>query len=61
MAQVASQANFHFKVSKKEAHENVSSEIYLLNNDQRIDETARMIGGLEITEATIQYAKEMLS
>ena len=61
LAQVASQANFHFKVSKKEGHENVSYEIYLLNNDQRIDETARMIGGLEITEATIQYAKEMLS
>jgi len=61
LAQVVSKANFHFKVHKEESGETAISKIFILNSEERINETARMIGGLEITETTLMHAKELLS
>ena len=61
LAQVVSKANFHFKVHKEESGETAISKIFILNAEERIKETARMIGGLEITETTLMHAKELLS
>ncbi len=62
LPQVASQANRHFQVSKvsvdKVAHP--VSRIVELNEEDRIREIARMLGGVEITEATLNHAREML-
>ena len=60
LAQVASKADHHFKVYKDEKAESVISKITLLNDQERIQETARMIGGIEITATTLEHAKEML-
>lgn len=62
LPQVASQANRHFQVSKvsvdKVAHP--VSRIVELADEERIQEIARMLGGVEITEATLNHAREML-
>jgi DNA repair protein RecN (Recombination protein N) len=60
LAQVASQAQRHLRVSKTQDDGITLSHINQLSADERIEEVARMIGGIEITEATLNHAKEML-
>ncbi len=60
LPQVASQAHQHLYV-KKDQTETTSSTVTLLNADERIEEVARMLGGVNITENTLAHAKEMLS
>ena len=62
LPQVASQARQHFQVSKVAAA-HVShpvSRIALLDEAGRVDEIARMLGGVEMTDATLNHAREML-
>ncbi|MFD1123701.1 DNA repair protein RecN [Methylophilus flavus] len=60
LAQVAAQAQQHLQVSKSEQNGATLSRIRGLNVDERIEEISRMIGGLQITEATRNHAREML-
>jgi len=60
LAQVAAQAAQHLQVSKTQTAGATLSHIRSLSEDERIEEVARMSGGLEITEATRSHAKEML-
>lgn len=60
LAQVAAQAQQHLQVSKSEANGATLSRIRGLSVDERIEEISRMIGGLQITEATRNHAREML-
>lgn len=59
LPQVASQAHHHLYV-KKDQSETTSSTVNVLNFDERVEEVARMLGGVNITENTISHAKEML-
>ena len=61
LPQVAAKANNHYKVNKKQAGDSVTSEIHLLNKAERIDEIARMLGGIRVTDKAIDHAKEILS
>jgi len=61
LPQVAAKANNHYKVSKKQAGDSITSEIQLLNESERIDEIARMLGGIKVTDKAIDHAKEILS
>lgn len=61
LPQVASQAHHHFKVTKIKGTEHTSTGINVLNNEARIEEIARMIGGMELTDATRALANEMLN
>lgn len=61
LPQVASQANHHFKVEKTQQHGQTSSHIRLLSDAERIEEVARMLGGVEITSITREHAKELLA
>lgn len=58
--QVSSQADCHLLIEKNEVDGRAESSVRELNNDERVDELARMIGGIEITEKQISAAKEML-
>lgn len=58
--QVAAQADQHLLVEKQQA-EQASSIIYALADEQRIIELARMSGGVEITETTLQHARHLLN
>ncbi|MBA2657495.1 MAG: DNA repair protein RecN [Tatlockia sp.] len=57
--QVASSAHHHFVVEKYSDHEHTFSRILPLNQAEKIDEIARMLGGLTITEQTRSHAKEL--
>jgi len=61
LPQVAAQSLSHFKVSKEEINGETVSQINLLDENGRVRELARMIGGVEITDTTIEHAKELLS
>lgn len=60
LAQVASQAQQHLQVSKSEHNGSTLSHIRQLKADERVEEVARMLGGLQITETTREHAREML-
>ncbi|MCH9799237.1 MAG: DNA repair protein RecN [Betaproteobacteria bacterium] len=60
LAQVAAQAAQHLQVSKTQTDGKTLSHIQRLSDAERIEEVARMSGGLEITDATRNHAKEML-
>lgn len=60
LPQVAAQGSQHLKVSKALVDGNTLSQIEALNQTARIEEIARMLGGMEITETTRNHAKEML-
>lgn len=58
--QVASQGHQHLFVSKRSDKTNTHTQITELNRDNRIQEVARMLGGIDITERSMEHAKEML-
>lgn len=58
--QVAAQAHQHFQVSKISGDHSTHTQIRELNNQQRSEELARMLGGVDITEQTLAHAREML-
>ncbi|KAA8733696.1 DNA repair protein RecN [Acinetobacter qingfengensis] len=57
-AQVAAQSDQHLLV-KKQQTDPASSTIIILDEQQRIYELARMSGGVEINETTLQHAKQL--
>ncbi len=60
LAQVASHGHCHLQISKKTRHEQTYTHVTELSTEQRIEELARMMGGLILTEQTLSHAKEML-
>jgi len=60
LPQVAALGEHHLQVSKHAAHDTTISEIRELEEEQRIEELARMLGGIEITDQTLSHAREML-
>lgn len=61
LPQVASQAHHHLYVEKNNQTDITSSNVRLLKTEERIEEIARMLGGVNITENTRAHAKEMLT
>jgi DNA repair protein RecN (Recombination protein N) len=59
--QVAAQAQNHLQVSKISGDEQTFTNIRPLNKKQRTEEIARMLGGVEITQHTLDHAQEMLA
>lgn len=62
LPQVASQANQHFQVAKSTLDNGkTASRIDMLDAKARVEEVARMLGGLEITATTRKHARELLA
>lgn len=61
LAQVAACASEQFRVSKLLREGVASSRVERLEPDQRVEELARMLGGMQITETTRAYARELLA
>lgn len=61
LPQVAACADHQFSVVKKESKGTVTSTITPLDRPARIEEIARMLGGVKITDTTRQHAAELLS
>lgn len=60
LPQVAAQANWQWQVSKAQRDGVTLSAIQPLDEIGRVQEIARMLGGVEITEITRQHARELL-
>ena len=60
LPQVAAQANWQWQVSKATRDGVTLSAIAPLDEGGRVQEIARMLGGVEITEITRQHARELL-
>ena len=58
--QVASLAHHHLQVSKQADKRETITDVAPINEQARVDEIARMLGGLEITEQTLSHAREMI-
>ncbi|MBN9355215.1 MAG: DNA repair protein RecN [Herbaspirillum huttiense] len=61
LPQVASQANQHYQVKKRSEGGKTLSDIDGLDPKARVEEIARMLGGLEITATTRKHARELLA
>ena len=53
-------ADAHFKISKSVTDGKTYTAVTKLNHEGRRDELARIIGGVEITKTTLDYAEELL-
>ncbi|HZW25990.1 MAG TPA: DNA repair protein RecN [Gallionella sp.] len=60
LPQVAAAADHQWQVSKAVEDGSTLSRIAVLDGERRIDEIARMLGGVKITETTRKHAAEML-
>lgn len=62
LPQVAAKGHHHFKVEKQQNTENntTTTSIRKLNKAEKIQEIARLLGGIKITQNTLAHAEEML-
>ncbi len=60
LPQIAKFGDNHFRITKNVSHGRTITSINPLNEKDRIKEIARMLGGMEITKTTLEYAREML-
>ena len=60
LPQVAASADQQWQVTKGTANGKVLSKVTVLDREQRVEEIARMLGGVKITETTRKHAAEML-
>ncbi len=60
LAQVASLGHHHMQVRKESEKDETRTQIKQLDQNGRVEEIARMLGGLKITDQTRAHAKEML-
>ncbi|MDG6772728.1 DNA repair protein RecN [Thiomicrorhabdus sp. ZW0627] len=60
LAQVASHGHSHLHISKQTEGEQTFTQVVELDEQGRVEELARMMGGLKITDQTLSHAQEML-
>ena len=61
LPQVAAQAHHHFRVSKSGGDDQATAtQVRSLHPTERVNEIARMLGGIEITDTTREHAAEMI-
>jgi len=60
LPQVAASADQQWQVAKSATNGKVSSHVAVLDGKQRVEEIARMLGGVKITDTTRKHAAEML-
>ena len=61
LPQVAAKAHYHFKVEKHDDANKNTTIINLLNENERLDELAKMLSGETISLAAIENAKALIS
>lgn len=61
LAQVASKGHQHLQVVKTASKKSAESTLVELAGDSKVEEIARMLGGLKITDQSLAHAREMLA
>lgn len=59
-AQIASLADTHYRVSKTERDGRAETNVEILSGDDRVEEIARILGGIEVTRVQREAAREMI-
>lgn len=60
-AQIAALADTHLLTAKKVVDERTESSVRILNGEERINEIARIIGGINVTETQKKAARELIA
>ena len=60
LPQVASQADHQVRVAKLTDGRTSRTSLSVLKGSERVEELARMLGGVEITDSARKHAKELL-
>ncbi len=60
LPQVASSGDVHFRVCKTAKGDRTLTSVDRLDEEQRVEEVARMLGGRELTSLSISHAEEMI-
>src|SRR5690606_26032715 len=60
LPQVAAQGHQHLFVYKQRGEDVTSSAIKQLSHAERVEEVARMLGGIDLTEESLAHARQML-
>ena len=61
LPEVAAQGHHHLHVNKVTRKDTTLTHIDTLDADQKVQEIARMLGGVKITEQTLAHAKELIA
>ena len=59
LPQIAAMADEHFLIEKSVENETTVSRIHELSEEESVQELARMLGGVEITDTVLENAREM--
>jgi DNA repair protein RecN (Recombination protein N) len=59
LPQIAAMADTHFCIAKELTEDSTHTEIRMMYEDDSVKELARLLGGAQITDTTIQSAREM--
>ena len=60
LPQVAAQGSHHLQVTKASDGKTTEAGLRSLSEEEKVEEIARMLGGVKITKQTLAHAKEML-
>ena len=60
-AQIASLADQHYLITKQERAGRAETEVAMLSEEERVEEIARILGGIEITNVQRDAAREMIA
>ncbi len=61
LPQIAALADSHYLISKKLNKGKAVTYIKRLDESERIEEMARLLGGVDVTNTTLNHAKEMIA
>lgn len=60
LPQVAAQGDHHLQINKSAQPDKTATTVQFLEPEERVQELARMLGGVKITDKTLEHAREML-
>jgi DNA repair protein RecN (Recombination protein N) len=60
LPQIATFAEHHYLIEKKQAGGRTRTSVRLINGDERTEEIARMLSGAKLTETSLKHAEQML-
>ena len=61
LPQIAAHGEHHYKVYKEDHAETTATHIRQLSPDERVTEIAQLLSGTQLTEAALNYARELLA
>jgi DNA repair protein RecN (Recombination protein N) len=61
LPQIAKFGTHHFKIAKSVFRGRTRTTMTALHGDERVKEVARMLGGVKVTEKTLDHAREMMT